>query len=196
MPLTVVVLPGNGCSPIRQCNWYHWAECELKKRGFDVRMQDIPDPLYCREHIWTPFILNTLLKGFEDYSNVVLVGHSTGAVTALRLAEAHRFRALILVAAYRDPLGCPLQVGTGLFDRPFDWRAVAGNVDTIVQMASTDDCFLPLKEQLLVKTALELGEEDPQRMYLQFDHRDHFFESPFPELIERVQLIEELSDQR
>lgn len=56
----------------------------------------MPDPLRARESVWVPFITQTL----EADENAVLIGHSSGAAAALRIAEKHRLRGLILVAAY------------------------------------------------------------------------------------------------
>lgn len=61
----------------------------------------MPDPLHAREGIWVPFITGTL--GAD--ADAVLIGHSSGAAAALRIAEKHRLRGLVLVAAYDSGAG-------------------------------------------------------------------------------------------
>ena len=75
----VVIVPGNGMEgdleDLRSCNFYGFAETEFAKRGFEVRMQPMPDPLYAKESVWVPFITDVL--GADE--SAVLVGHSSGA---------------------------------------------------------------------------------------------------------------------
>jgi predicted alpha/beta hydrolase family esterase len=73
-----VWLPGNGGGgDIRDCNFYGWAEAQLKQGGYDVRLPEggMPDPLRARESKWIPYILDTL----QCDENTVLIGHSSGA---------------------------------------------------------------------------------------------------------------------
>ncbi len=75
----VVIVPGNGMDgdleDLRGCNFYGAAEQQFAARGYDVRMQPMPDPLYAKERVWCPFITDTL--GADE--NTVLIGHSSGA---------------------------------------------------------------------------------------------------------------------
>jgi uncharacterized protein len=86
----VVIVPGNGCDgsleELRLCNFYGAAEQSLCAAQFDVRLSPMPDPLEAKESVWLPFILNTL--GAD--ADAVLVGHSSGAAAALRVAVKQR----------------------------------------------------------------------------------------------------------
>ncbi len=82
----VVIVPGNGCSPVLEANWYKW-------------MRDC-----LRETIWLPFIQNELRV--DD--NTILIGHSSGAVAGLRLLENVRLLGCVLVAACHTDLGALL----------------------------------------------------------------------------------------
>ena len=96
----VVIVPGNGCTPVRQCNWYGWLSDELERRGFgDVVLRDMPDPYVARRSKWLPF-----LKPLCD-ETTVLVGHSSGAEAGLRLAEEVKLGGLVLVSACVTDLG-------------------------------------------------------------------------------------------
>jgi hypothetical protein len=80
----VIVLPGSGCTPTRDCNFYKWFGDTIDKTGkYKTTMENMPDPHVCREQTWIPFI-NDRLGGSNP--ECVVVGHSSGAVAALRLA--------------------------------------------------------------------------------------------------------------
>lgn len=83
-----------------------------------------PDPHVCREKTWIPFIIDEL--GGSDPESVV-VGHSSGAVAALRLAEKQKLKGIIVVAGYDSDLGDANERASGYFNRPFDWAAIRAN---------------------------------------------------------------------
>jgi len=55
----------------------------------------------CRSAIWIPFINKDLGASPE----CVVVGHSSGAVAALRLAERQKLKGIIIVAGYDSDMG-------------------------------------------------------------------------------------------
>jgi hypothetical protein len=80
---------GNGGGgDIRDSNFYGWAEQQLKKGGYDVRLPEggMPDPLKARESKWVPYILNTL----QCDQDTVLIGHSSGAGAPTTLLSSGR----------------------------------------------------------------------------------------------------------
>jgi len=178
----VVIVPGNGGGSVWDGNWYGWLARELQKRGVAVGMRDMPDPIYAREQRWLPFIVEQLAGGAGPLAGTVVVGHSSGAAAAMRLAESHRVRGVVLVAAYTSDLGDPTERKSGYFSRPWNWARQRENCGFIVQFASTDDPFLPIEEQRAVRDGLA-----PKVEYLEFDGRSHFFDKPFPELLEVLQ---------
>ena len=178
----VVIVPGNGCDgtleELRSCNFYGAAETGFHKSGCVVAMQPMPDPLRARESVWVPFILNQL--GAD--TNTVLIGHSSGAAAALRVAEKTKLRGLVLVAAYDDSLGDELEEASGYFSRPFDWPGIANNCGFIIQFAGTKDRLVPIAVQRRVAHSLGSAVD-----YRELPLRDHFFSPPFDELLHAVQ---------
>ena len=83
--MNVIFIPGNGGGTVRD-NWFPYLKNELEKLGIEVIARDFPDPIAARENIWLPFLENEL-KADE---NTILIGHSSGAVAAMRYAENHR----------------------------------------------------------------------------------------------------------
>lgn len=67
----------------------------------------------------------------------------------------------------------------GYFNRPWHWEKIKANCPHIVQFGSTDDPFLPWKEQQEVADRLEA------KLY-KFTDRGHFQNTEFHELISVV----------
>lgn len=79
----VVIVPGNGCSDVREANWYAFAETKLGSRTdiiSEVVLRDMPDPMMARESIWVPFLLEEC--GCDE--NTIIIGHSSGAGNSFR----------------------------------------------------------------------------------------------------------------
>ena len=91
-----VIVPGNGCNKVRSSNWYGWLERRLLQDGrfTEVVLRDMPDPLEAKRSIWLPFMLATL--GCD--TRTVVIGHSSGAVAAMRLLEQHELAGVLLVS--------------------------------------------------------------------------------------------------
>ena len=53
----------------------------------------------------------------------VVIGHSTGALLAMRLAETVPLAGIVLVAAAHTDLGDAGERASGYFDAPWDWEA-------------------------------------------------------------------------
>jgi hypothetical protein len=85
----LIIIPGNGCSDIRNSNWYQWLADNLKSdykntaNNLEIICETMPDPYTARAKYWIPFIKSKL----DSAENVYVVGHSSGAVAILRLCE-------------------------------------------------------------------------------------------------------------
>lgn len=81
-----------------ESDWYPWLKTELEKKGYHVEIPSIPTMDSASPD------LETMLKFIADNELVddetVVVGHSLGAVLALRLAERVRFEKGILLAVW------------------------------------------------------------------------------------------------
>nr|KAG5695050.1 hypothetical protein BaRGS_032543 [Batillaria attramentaria] len=83
-PVKVVIVPGNGVKSV---------------------LRNFPDPVKARESYWLPFMENEL----RCDANTVIVGHSSGAEAAMRYAETHKVKAIVLVSACVTDLGIEKQ---------------------------------------------------------------------------------------
>ncbi|KAJ1153219.1 hypothetical protein NDU88_005980 [Pleurodeles waltl] len=178
-PSKAVIVPGNGAGHVESCLWYGWTKKQLNKiPNFECLLRDMPDPYTARETIWLPFMESEL----HCDERTIIIGHSSGAAAAMRYAETHEVFAIILVSAYTSDLGDSNERKSGYFNRPWQWEKIKSNCRHIVQFGSTDDPFLPWREQQEV--ADELGSE----LYKYVD-RGHFQNTEFHELVSAVQKL-------
>jgi uncharacterized protein len=173
----VILIHGNGGGS-GQDSWFPYMQRELEQLGVRCDAPDFPEPEIAPAKLWLPY-----LEELGANSDTILVGHSTGAIAAMRYAETHQLHGSILVAAYHTDLGYPEERAAGYFDTPWDWEAIKRNQQWIVQFASIDDPYIPIEESHLVRDYLRTE-------YHEFVEQGHFGGSPdnpkleFPELLE------------
>ena len=115
----------------------------------------------------------------------VVVGHSSGAVAALRLAERRRLRGIVVIAGYDSDLGDANERASGYFDRPFQWDVIRANCGFVACVGGARDSLVDIDIQRRV--ALECLGLEPGKTgaeWLELPNRDHFFTPPFPELVD------------
>jgi len=64
----------------------------------------------------------------------------------MRFAETNKILGSILVGACYTDLGDEGEKASGYYSRPWEWDAIKGNQRWIVQFASIDDPYIPIKE--------------------------------------------------
>jgi predicted alpha/beta hydrolase family esterase len=174
----VVILHGNGGGTGRDA-WYPWLKAELEKLGVMCGTPDLPDPVEAKASVWLPYIQDAL----QADENTILVGHSSGAVAAMRYAETHQIGGSVLVGTYYTDLGYEDEKASGYFDTPWDWSAIKANQPWIAIFASSDDPYIDIAEPRLIRD--KLGAE-----YHEFTDKGHFgVPTPmmeFPELLEAL----------
>lgn len=179
-----IILPGNGCTNIFHSNWYGWLAHELANRKVEVAIENMPDPYIAKESVWIPFIHNTL-KVDED---TCVIGHSSGALAAMRLIEKTPVYGAILVSAAHTDLGDENERASGYFDRPWDFASMRQNTKGFLhQFHSDDDPLIPISEAKYVSEHLK-AEDSPGLAtftYQELHGHSHFFE-PFEELLQVI----------
>jgi len=125
--------------------WSGWLSDELKKQGIEVIAPDFPDTNNPKLEAWLAKTRENVPRFSEGW---VLIGHSLGCPTILRLLESfeddERVKAVILVAAFADDLKIP-QI-QNFVDKKFDWNKIKWKSDKFIVINSDNDPFIPLKE--------------------------------------------------
>lgn len=176
--MKVIFIPGNGGGGPND-NWFPYLKREIEKLGIKVVASEFPDNVLAREAYWIPFLKNDL----QADEQTVLVGHSSGAIAALRYAEKNKILGSVIVGAYHTDLGLPNEKQSGYFDRPWDWELIRKNQHWIIQFASVNDPWIPIEEARFVHEKLNTE-------YHEFSDQGHFggdfYKPEFPELFEAL----------
>ncbi len=174
MNIKAVFIPGNGESSTKE-NWFPHVQRELEKLGVQVIAEDFPDPDLARAQHWLPFLAKL---GVDE--STILIGHSSGALAAMRYAEHHKIMGSVLVGVAHTDGGDPKEKASGYFDTPWDWETIKKNQQWIIAFHSVDDPFIPVSEARFVHEQLKCE-------YHEFTDRGHFFPADaFPELVEAI----------
>lgn len=176
--MRVIFIPGNGGGSPRD-NWFPYLKKELEKLQIEVIASEFPDNYLARESYWIPFLKNVL----KVDERTILVGHSSGAIAAMRIAETDKLLGSVLVGAYHTDLGLSGEKESGYFDRPWDWPSIVNNQKWVIQFASVNDPWIPIEEARFVRDKLHAD-------YYEFIDQGHFggdyIKLAFPELLEAL----------
>ena len=178
--MKVILIHGNGGSTAGDI-WLPYIERELTALGLVVTNQTFPDNVRARAQYWLPFLEE--LGADED---TILIGHSSGAVAAMRYAETHRLFGSVLVGVCHTDLGDSFEAASGYYRERWQWQQIRDNQRWIAIYQSTDDPHIPVAEARFVAAQLKCN-------YFEFTDRGHFVDSrEFPEIVNYVrrQLVE------
>jgi hypothetical protein len=174
----IILVHGNGGATAEGC-WFPWVAHMLREMGFEVISPTMPDNVEAKAAIWLLYLREVC--GADEQT--IIVGHSSGAVAALRLAETTRILGSILVAPCYTDLGMESEALSGYYDHPWNWQAIKQNQHFIVQLASQDDPFIPVREARFIHEQLDSE-------YHEFTDREHFgWPTDIKELPEVIEIV-------
>jgi uncharacterized protein len=137
----VVIVHGYESSP--DANWFPWLQGVLEAEGIAVTVVPLPDPDTPDKAAWENAVSAAL--GVPDATTVV-VAHSLGAVTALRvlatLSEPWELGNLVLVAGFTEPLEALPELN-GFLATDVDVERVASRIQERTVLRSDTDPFVP-----------------------------------------------------
>lgn len=170
----VILIHGNGGSTAGDI-WLPWLERELTALGLLVINQTFPDNVKARARFWLPF-----LEELGADENTILIGHSSGAVAAMRYAETHRLFGSVLVGVCYTDLGDRGEAASGYYSAPWSWQQIREHQHWIAIFSATDDPHIPIAEPRFVAAQLRCS-------YFELDDRGHFVEArTLPEVLQFV----------
>jgi predicted alpha/beta hydrolase family esterase len=169
-----ILIHGNGGCTAGDI-WLPWLERELTALGLEVINHTFPDNIKARASVWLPH-----LEALGADERTILIGHSSGAVAAMRFAETHAVLASILVGVCHTDLGDSFEAASGYYAAPWQWQRIRDNQQWIAIFNSTDDPHIPIAEARFVAAQLKAS-------YFESTDRGHFTDSrQFPEIVEVV----------
>jgi predicted alpha/beta hydrolase family esterase len=175
--IKAIIVPGNGDDDPSD-KWFPYVAAELEKIGIKTINIKFTDPILARTEYWLPFI-----KRLGADENTILIGHSSGAVAAMRYAESNKILGSVLAGVYYSDLGDENEKKSGYFNNPWNWDAIKNNQSWIIEFASTDDPYIPIEQPRLIHKMLSTE-------YHEYTDEGHFGsdknKTTFPEIIETI----------
>lgn len=131
-------------------NWFPWLKKELEKLGYTVYLPQFPLAEEQNLTNWFDTAKDIIAKLDE---NSIIVGHSCGAVFALRILEQleKQIRAVFLVSGFTKLLGKPElemydKVNRTFVERPFLWDTIKQKAKQIIIYYGDNDPYVPLDQ--------------------------------------------------
>lgn len=168
-PIKIILIHGNGGCTAGDY-WLPWVERELAGDGLTVINRTFPDNVKARASFWLPFLEEL---GADEHT--ILIGHSSGALAAMRYAEDHRLLGSVLVGVCHTDLGDSFEAASGYFATPWRWEQIRANQSWTAVLHSTDDPHIPVAEARFVAARLRCS-------YFEFTDRGHFVGATLPEV--------------
>ena len=142
-----IILHGTLGSP--SGNWFQWLEQELKTKGFQVWLPQLPHAEQPSLQEWADFVHTEC--PFAIDSETLIVGHSSGAILSLIIAQQNPepVGGLVAVSVFHDN-SLKWEPNNKLFDVPFDWRAIQAHAQKLLFIHSDNDPYVPLDQAKFV----------------------------------------------
>lgn len=178
----------HGTSANHESNWFPWLKSELEELGHEVWAPDLPDADRPNIQKYNDLLLNS---GY-DFSDSVIIGHSSGAVAILglleELPESVKINTAILIGSFTERLvtSPSWEMLKELFEKPFDFEAIKKKSQQFIFIHSEDDPYCPIVQAEYLCEKLEGS-------FNRFDEMGHFSLkldprfNRFPELFEIIQ---------
>jgi len=137
-----LILHGTSATP--DSNWFGWLKLELEKKGYEVWLPLLPQADHPNMRRYTDFLLAN--SDFFTADEIILIGHSSGAVAILgllqQLSSKVHISSAYLVGSFKDDLGWDSL--KELFLEPFDFATIKQRCDHFVFIHSDNDPHCPL----------------------------------------------------
>ncbi len=177
---TAIILHGTLGSP--SGNWFQWLKKELEEKGFTVWLPQLPQAEKPSLRKWQRFVKEQC--PFPIGGETLIVGHSSGAILALILAQNNmeKIGAIVGLSAFHDN-SLQWEPNDQLFDMQFDWAAIRQSVNELLFIHSDDDPYVPLNQAQYV--AINVGAEMiviPGGGHFNLERSDEY--KQFPKLLE------------
>lgn len=146
-----IIIHGYSGNP-KEHQWFIDIKNTLEKSGNYVVVPVMPNPNYPVQKQWNNTILSLLQK--HKYKNIILIGHSLGGSTILRLAESGlKIKKAIFVSTPINSV--EIKEIENFFSEPFNWKIIKKNISQSVIMHSTKDKCVPISHAKNISDKLD-----------------------------------------
>lgn len=132
-----VIIHGYRGNP-QEHQWFLDIKDQLKKLGHQVIIPQMPTADYPNLRDW----INTIKPLIQD-ENTVIVGHSLGGTTILRLAEtSDKIKKAIFISTPITSVN--IKEIQNFFTKPFNWQKIKKNIFDTEILYSIQDQYVPI----------------------------------------------------
>jgi predicted alpha/beta hydrolase family esterase len=190
--MRAVILHGTDGKP--ESNWFMWLKAKLEEQGYEVWVPLLPENHTPNRQVYNDFLLNS---GW-DFTDNIVVGHSSGAVEVLNLLMDERcphIKLGVIVGAWAHNTEDGLEIRKlqmmGLDVRQFkdtfppegfDFDLIKSKADRLAFLHGDDDPYCPLEQAKYLAEQLDAS--------ITLVHKGGHLGTKFTELPEVWQLIE------
>lgn len=154
--MRAIIIHGTKGSP--HGNWFPWLSTELQKLGIETVVPKMPTPENQSLESW----LKTVNAQCGNLSSeTILIGHSTGAITALRLLEHQSTPVSVTVLV--SPPGREIGIAeydllnSTFFHSPFNLDKIRSNAGKILYFMGDNDPYVPQGQMLSLAKDLNVN---------------------------------------
>jgi len=142
-----VILHGTLGSP--DGNWFGWLKSELESKGLEVWSPNLPRAEQPSLKEWVSFVQTNCPFAIDQ--NTLVMGHSSGAILALILAQQNLVPvgAVVAVSVFHDN-SLNWAPNNRLFDVTFNWDVIRKNASKLLFIHSDNDPYVPLSQAQFV----------------------------------------------
>jgi len=175
----------HGLEGYKDENWFPWLTKELRNKGIDVWNETLPSPNNPIAKEWISIVLE------QVEPDTILIGHSIGTPTILRIAERSdiKLKALFCIAGFQTEPDFPGHERISPFlQGGFDWDKIKDNAENIYIFDSNNDPYVPLEQGKILHE--KLG--GTHRTFSDRNHLNRWGETQtegeqtFPEILEEI----------
>lgn len=147
MTRNIIILHGTMGSP--DGNWFQWLKFELENKGLAVWLPQLLNPEQPSLHAEADFVHANCPFPIDE--ETLIVGHSSGAILALILAQENptKIGGIVAVSVFHDN-SLKWEANNKLFDVPFNWGAIQKNAGKLLFIHSDTDPYVPLEQAQFV----------------------------------------------
>lgn len=170
-------------------HWYPWLKKELEHAGYEVWVPDLPDANRPDMQKY----LDYLLGQDWDFTDNVIIGHSSGAVTILGLLQhlpaGFQVKLAVPVGSFSEVLASDpdWKQLKGLFEEPMDFTNIKQKAKKFIFVHGSDDPWCPIEQAKYLQD--QVGGE-----MIIIDNGQHFSTSNDPKWKEFPELLKIIKD--
>lgn len=138
-----IILHGTGGTP--ESNWFRWLEAELQAKGLQVFLPALPNTKQPSLRDNVDFVQANCPFPIDEHT--LVVGHSSGAILALILAQESPVPVggIVAVSVFHDN-SLKWEALNRLFDIDFDWEQIQAKTSKLLFIHSDTDPYVPLDQ--------------------------------------------------